>query len=160
MNEYGDNGIEPALHDDLPVPHEFASNAAKHRAILFMAFINVGKLPRRKSQTRSQFLTSNQPLFPAVAIALGSLTIWHLKLIRRGETSIEAHINKSETRRLNALGKQYVNPYDFGARRNLNTFLGLVRGRTVWRHLLLPSRHRPFNDGLSWPSVHSATAIS
>lgn len=42
MNEYGDNGFEPALHDILPVPHEFASNAAKHRAILFMAFINVG----------------------------------------------------------------------------------------------------------------------
>lgn len=102
----------------------------------------------------------------AVAIALGSLTIWHLKLIRRGETSIEAHINASETRRLWALGgKPYTNPYDFGARRNLAMFLGLVRGRTtVWRHLLLPSRHPPLTDGLTWPSVQQesdgATRIS
>ena len=41
MNEYGDD-ILPALHDDLPVPREFANNAMKHRAIIFMAIINVG----------------------------------------------------------------------------------------------------------------------
>lgn len=43
MNEYGNEGIEAAEHYGLPVPHEFSSNAAKHRAILFMAFICVGK---------------------------------------------------------------------------------------------------------------------
>lgn len=42
MNEYGSEGIIPAQHNDLPVPHEFSNNAAKHRAIIFMAFINVG----------------------------------------------------------------------------------------------------------------------
>lgn len=43
MNEYGDNGIIQAIHDDLPIPHELTSNAAKHRAIIFMAFICVCK---------------------------------------------------------------------------------------------------------------------
>lgn len=42
INEYSDDGIIPAEHD-LPVPHEFGNNPAKHRAIIFMAFINVCK---------------------------------------------------------------------------------------------------------------------
>lgn len=40
INEYSDDGIIAAEHD-LPVPHEFGNNPAKHRAIIFMAFINV-----------------------------------------------------------------------------------------------------------------------
>lgn len=40
-----------------------------------------------------------------VLVGLGSLTIWHAKLIGRGETSIEAHINKAETNRLKKEGK-------------------------------------------------------
>lgn len=43
MNEYSEGGIEEARHDDLPVPHELASNRTKRRAIVFMAFINVGE---------------------------------------------------------------------------------------------------------------------
>lgn len=41
MNLYGEDGIVAVDHN-LPVPHEFSSNAAKHRAIIFMAFICVG----------------------------------------------------------------------------------------------------------------------
>lgn len=67
--------------------------------------------------------------FSAVFIALGTLSYWHYKLIRRGETSIEAHINKSETKRLDLLGQTFKNPYDFGPRINLRLFLGLVGGR-------------------------------
>lgn len=33
-------------------------------------------------------------------LALGALTVWHGKLINRGETSIEANINKKERERL------------------------------------------------------------
>lgn len=65
----------------------------------------------------------------AVLFALGALAIWHGRLIRSGETSIEAHINKSETKRLAAIGKTYRNPYDFGVRKNWKLFLGLVKGR-------------------------------
>merc|ERR1719414_1092538 len=53
-------------------------------------------------------------------LCLGGLTVWHAKLITRGETSIEAHINASERKRYTKenLGKHYVNPYDFGPWRN------------------------------------------
>uniref|UniRef100_A0A7G3AM91 Palmitoyltransferase n=1 Tax=Lutzomyia longipalpis TaxID=7200 RepID=A0A7G3AM91_LUTLO len=129
MNEYGEDGIMPA-HHELPVPHELSNNAAKHRAIIFMAIINV-----------------------AVVLALGSLSIWHAKLIGRGETSIEAYINRAETKRLAALGKTYVNPYNFGKKKNWRLFLGLVRGRSWWRHVLLPSAHKPEGTGLTWHTV-------
>uniref|UniRef100_A0A6B2E9F6 Palmitoyltransferase n=1 Tax=Phlebotomus kandelakii TaxID=1109342 RepID=A0A6B2E9F6_9DIPT len=129
MNEYGEDGVLP-VHHDLPVPHELANNAAKHRAIIFMSIINV-----------------------AVVFALGSLSIWHSKLIGRGETSIEAYINKAETKRLAALGKNYTNPYNFGKKKNWRLFLGLVRGRSWWRHVLLPSTHKPVGTGLIWHTV-------
>ncbi|XP_049812483.1 palmitoyltransferase ZDHHC16B isoform X3 [Schistocerca nitens] len=103
----------------------------RKNCMLYMAFVNVG-----------------------VLIALGSLMMWHARLITRGETSIEAHINKQETKRLAALNKVYKNPYNFGPRRNWRYFLGMVRGRG-WRHVLLPSSHKPLGDGLTWRSVHS-----
>lgn len=66
-----------------------------------------------------------------VFFALGALTMWHSHLISRGETSIEANINKAETKRLKQLSKSYVNPYNFGQRKNWKIFLGLVQGRSV-----------------------------
>lgn len=41
-------------------------------------------------------------------IALGSLTVWHARLISKGETSIEANINKAETKRLAEKNKVIV----------------------------------------------------
>ncbi|GAB0087366.1 Palmitoyltransferase [Sergentomyia squamirostris] len=129
MNEYGEDGLQPVQHN-LPVPHELANDAAKHRAIIFMAIINV-----------------------AVVFALGSLSIWHWKLIGAGETSIEAYINRAETKRLAALGKSYSNPYNFGRKKNWKLFLGLVGGRTWLRHVLLPSTHKPVGTGLTFYTV-------
>lgn len=43
MNEYSDDGIKPVIHN-LPIPHELANNAAKHRAIIFMSLITTGML--------------------------------------------------------------------------------------------------------------------
>lgn len=40
-----------------------------------------------------------------VGVALGALTFWHAVLISRGETSIERHINKKETKRMANRGK-------------------------------------------------------
>jgi len=65
----------------------------------------------------------------ATALALGALVIWHGRLITRGETSIESHINYSETKRLKELNEIYVNPYNFGGKKNWRLLLGLVRGR-------------------------------
>jgi palmitoyltransferase len=89
----------------------------------------------------------------ATTTALGALAIWHFKLISRGETAVEAHINKSETKRLDSLGKSFGNPYNFGKSNNWKLFLGLTRGRTFWRHVLFPSTHLPEGDGVSWMTV-------
>ncbi|XP_058124268.1 palmitoyltransferase ZDHHC16 [Anopheles ziemanni] len=126
MNDYENDGMAPAKHD-LPVPQAHPRPETLRGVILFMALINVATL-----------------------FALGALTSWHSTLITRGETSIEAHINKSETKRLAALDKVYRNPYDFGPRQNWQLFLGLTRKRTWWRHVLLPSSHKPEGNGLTW----------
>ena len=70
-------------------------------------------------------------LIVAAIFALGTLTYWHGNLISNGETSIEALINKSETKRLREKNQIYVNPYNFGRLKNWKLFLGLVRGRFV-----------------------------
>ncbi|KAJ8880297.1 hypothetical protein PR048_016763 [Dryococelus australis] len=114
-----------------PEPTPSQKRTVRQSCIIYMAFINVG-----------------------VFVALGSLATWHARLVSAGETSIESHINKSETKRLAAQNKVYVNPYNFGRRKNWRLFLGLVDGRT-WRHVLLPSAHKPVGEGLTWPSVHS-----
>ena len=76
-------------------------------------------------------------------LVLGGLCIWHAKLISRGETSIEAHINRSERKRHKEVGnKPYRNPYDFGAWYNWCLFLGMTDGRG-WACVLFPSCHKP-----------------
>lgn len=62
----------------------------------------------------------------ATFAALGALTSWHASLISRGETSIEARINATETQKYKALGKIYQNPYNFGPRQNWKLFLGII----------------------------------
>lgn len=62
----------------------------------------------------------------ATFAALGALTWWHAGLITRGETSIEARINSTETQKYKVLGKIYQNPYNFGPRQNWKLFLGII----------------------------------
>lgn len=93
-------------------------------------------------------------MFVGVFVALGGLAIWHGQLISRGETSIEANINRTETKRLAEMNKIYVNPYDFGSRKNWRIFLGIVQGNSFVKHVLLPSAHKPVGDGLTWHTVH------
>lgn len=118
-NEYDDILLPPAVHN-LPTPVEDPETASptRRRALWFMAITNV-----------------------AVVIALGSLCTWHAKLITRGETSVEAHINEAERKRLLQQKRIYINPYNFGTKKNWKLFLGLVRGRqakvkvTIFYHL-------------------------
>lgn len=93
-------------------------------------------------------------LFLGVIAALGGLVAWHSQLVCKGETSIEANINKAETARLAQLGRLYINPYNFGTRKNWRLFLGLVQGRSWLRHVFLPSAHEPLGDGLTWHTIH------
>ena len=133
---------------------------------------NIGVFTRRSLVFYEAFMSS------ACFLSLGGLCLWHARLISAGQTSIEAHINRSEEKRLAELGKIYRNPYNFGARHNWYLFLGnitnttsfivygwpnylnrsyiagLVNGRGWWS-VLLPSRHTPLGDGLTWDSVYS-----
>lgn len=61
----------------------------------------------------------------ATFAALGALTWWHAGLITRGETSIEARINSTESQKYKAQGRFYQNPYNFGPRENWRLFLGV-----------------------------------
>jgi len=109
---------------------------------------------RRQSYWRRFALTYAGLLTVGALVSLTALTAWHARLIGRAETSVEQLINAAETRRLAQLGQTYHNPYDFGKRHNWRVFLGIQRGsgRSFWRHVMLPSRHPPLGDGLSWPS--------
>lgn len=94
-------------------------------------------------------------IITGVLLALGLLSIYHAKMISRGETSIEALINKLEATRALQQGTSYTNPYNFGPRTNWWLFLGLFHGRSFWRHVLLPSPHQPLGNGLTWTSTYS-----
>lgn len=136
-HEYDDDLLLPAKHT-LPTPpisDDGTYTMGRRHAIIFMIATNV-----------------------TVALALGALTLWHAKMITHGETIIEALINQEETEHLLKENKIYVNPYNFGARKNWKLFLGLVRGRTFWRNVLLPSWHKPEGNGLTFHTVHDEHA--
>uniref|UniRef100_A0A2K6GV98 Zinc finger DHHC-type palmitoyltransferase 16 n=1 Tax=Propithecus coquereli TaxID=379532 RepID=A0A2K6GV98_PROCO len=99
-------------------------------------------------------------LCSSVALALGALTTWHAVLISRGETSIERHINKKERHRLQAKGRVFRNPYNYGCLDNWKVFLGVDTGRHWLTRVLLPSSHLPHGNGMSWESPPWVTAHS
>ncbi|XP_006880129.1 PREDICTED: probable palmitoyltransferase ZDHHC16 isoform X5 [Elephantulus edwardii] len=112
--------------------------------------------------------TSYPPIFAplsSVALALGALTVWHAVLISRGETSIERHINKKERRRLQAKGRVFRNPYNYGCLDNWKVFLGVDTRRHWLTRVLLPSSHLPQGNGMSWEpppwvAAHSASVMA
>ncbi|XP_077801335.1 palmitoyltransferase ZDHHC16 isoform X19 [Macaca mulatta] len=114
----------------------------------------------------SKLPTSLRPSFlSSVALALGALTVWHAVLISRGETSIERHINKKERRRLQAKGRVFRNPYNYGCLENWKVFLGVDTGRHWLTRVLLPSSHLPHGNGMSWEpppwvTAHSASVMA
>ncbi|XP_023062100.1 palmitoyltransferase ZDHHC16 isoform X7 [Piliocolobus tephrosceles] len=119
-----------------------------------------------KSLVYLWFLCSLRPSFlSSVALALGALTVWHAVLISRGETSIERHINKKERRRLQAKGRVFRNPYNYGCLDNWKVFLGVDTGRHWLTRVLLPSSHLPHGNGMSWEpppwvTAHSASVMA
>lgn len=132
MNDYELDGVKPREHHlpEAPVP---IYSAIQRRMVIFMALTCV-----------------------AVLLSLGILTIMHARQITRGETSIESYINKDETERMAKMGKKYVNPYDFGSRENWRQFLGLRYGRSFFSHVVLPSRHLPDGDGITFRSIYDS----
>ena len=127
-----------AVSSEMPLPPVKDSNstnierndASDHDEVVFSFF------SRRSLIMYETFMTI------MCTAVLGGLSIWHGMLISRGETSIEAHINRSERKRFKQLGKQYKNPYDFGVWHNWCLFLGMIDGRG-WESVLFPSAHPP-----------------
>ncbi|KAE8284509.1 Palmitoyltransferase ZDHHC16B [Larimichthys crocea] len=110
-----------------PSPPEDLSETTSHKSILFL-----------------WVLTSS------VAVALGGLTLWHIILISRGETSVERHINRKETRRLREKGKAFRNPYHHGRMNNWKLLFGVEKRSHWFTRVLLPSSHLPKEDGIIW----------
>uniref|UniRef100_A0A8C7YJQ8 Palmitoyltransferase n=1 Tax=Oryzias sinensis TaxID=183150 RepID=A0A8C7YJQ8_9TELE len=93
-------------------------------------------------------------LTSSVAVALGGLTLWHATLISRGETSVERHINRKETKRLRQQGKVFRNPYHRGRIDNWKLLLGVETPSHWLTRVLLPSSHPPRGDGMAWECVY------
>ncbi|XP_049615437.1 palmitoyltransferase ZDHHC16B isoform X2 [Syngnathus scovelli] len=89
-------------------------------------------------------------LTSSVAVALGGLTLWHAALICRGETSIERHINRKESKRLKEQGKVFKNPYHHGMTANWKRLFGVETRNHWFTRVLLPSSHLPAGDGIMW----------
>ncbi|KAF2346769.1 hypothetical protein FHG87_022475, partial [Trinorchestia longiramus] len=94
-------------------------------------------------------LISRPSLCAGCFLSLGALGAWHARLISRGETSVEQHINSKERKRLLQLGQVYKNPYNFGVWMNWQVFLGIQPG-SFFRHVLFPSCHAPLGTGMTW----------
>ncbi|KAK3095184.1 hypothetical protein FSP39_011170 [Pinctada imbricata] len=67
----------------------------------------------------------------AVALALGVLVIWHVKMISTAETNIEIHINRKERERLKKVGLIFRNPYHYGFIQNWRVFFSLTEGSFI-----------------------------
>eukprot|EP00047_Mylnosiga_fluctuans_P020715 m.95493 g.95493 ORF g.95493 m.95493 type:complete len:205 (-) comp8603_c0_seq1:12-626(-) len=116
-----------------------------------VAYVNVS----RGTQVAFTFV-----LTTAVTIALGLLLGWHVYLVSTAQTTIEFHTYLTLKSEAKARGERFVNPFDFGFRKNWETFFGLVEGRTFLRHVLWPSTHKPVGDGLSWRTNYTPVATA
>ena len=88
-------------------------------------------------------------LLTGIFFALLILTLWHARLISKGETSVEFLINHLETEKHKKKLKIYKNPYDLGIRKNWLFFLGLREKFSIF-DVILPSTRKPIGNGLDW----------
>ncbi|GHJ90120.1 hypothetical protein NliqN6_6522 [Naganishia liquefaciens] len=93
----------------------------------------------------------------AIGIAVPVLLSWHLILVARGETSIEAHDNDYFANKAKQQGLRYVNPYDCGWQTNLQLCFNVGPGRLPYYTLLLPLRYPPASTGWRYPLHAAAT---
>ncbi|XP_063980173.1 palmitoyltransferase ZDHHC16 isoform X1 [Diachasmimorpha longicaudata] len=128
------------------------TESMEHLNPLELAAIEQKAAEFREKEWRKRLILFAGLICVATFAALGALSWWHAGLITRGETSIEARINSTESAKYKAQNREYRNPYDFGPRLNWIIFLGL-EGRS-WRHILFPSIHGPQGNGLTWQTIH------
>ena len=88
----------------------------------------------------------------AGGVAVCTLMIWHLYLVRTGQTTIEFYKNRALARKRRALGKVFYNDHDLGPKRNWEMLFGKAKYPLEW---LLPTLKPRPGDGLSWPTCKS-----
>jgi len=82
----------------------------------------------------------------AVLIMFG----WHLWSIAQGETSVEAQDNDQYRKIAKSRGREFVNSYDLGVKKNLALFFNIGEDRYPWYTLVFPFRIPPYTDGYHW----------
>ena len=94
-----------------------------------------------------------------VLVSISYFVYYHGRLISRGQTAIEELINNKERERCRKLNELFVNPYDFDFWNNWRISLGLKRGQSFVKHILLPQKFVPVGDGVNWPTVYNCDPI-
>lgn len=82
---------------------------------------------------------------------LCGFTVWHFFLVSTAQTTIDFYMNSEEKKRLKKTKQIFINPYDLGFALNWKMFLGINQWHEIIYRNLIPSRHRPFCDGINWP---------
>jgi len=86
----------------------------------------------------------------AIGFALTIMACWHLWLISKGETSVESSDNHYYRKISKGRGLQFYNPFDLGARTNLELFFNVGASRFPYYTVLLPMSVPPSSDGWVW----------
>jgi len=87
------------------------------------------------------------------ALVLVGFNGFNLYLIATGQTQLEFYGNSSQYEKYKKQGLTFVNPFDLGARKNLQLFFGLNRNWYSFGLLLMPSTRPALGDGINFPTV-------
>ncbi|VDK49847.1 unnamed protein product [Anisakis simplex] len=90
-----------------------------------------------------------------LVLVLGGLAAFNIYMISIGETLID-YLQDADERRSQ---RNWRSSNDIGLKLNWLRFLGLKKGRSFWRYILLPSSHKPLFEYYSSYLRHDPTHI-
>ena len=94
-----------------------------------------------------------------IGYLLLGLVLWHGRMIGQGVTSLERFLNSEYARQSAEQGFIFVNPFDFGFRENWRRFFGISSWKQFFTRILLPSRHKPEGNGVTWDGYNVNTNL-
>jgi len=98
-----------------------------------------------------------------IALGMGflllCLTLWHGRLISRGETSVERLLDKNYIHQYYEHGFIFVKLYDNNKITNWKRFLGVHNIGEFIRRILLPSTHKPEGNGITMDNYEVHTNL-
>lgn len=89
---------------------------------------------------------------------VGGLMVWHSWLIASGQTSLEHLINQDLKRHSMLTGTPFINEFDLGTLRNIQTFFDIPHGSASshgWLAVLLPTIHASQGDGMHYETLRT-----